>query len=98
MCSVPKPERPEKARKWVLEYFQGLGRPDATLTTSLGTGPGGFGHGPQKRKLYYKDLVEALAKNGCNCRMKSLKPSSFGDTPKNATVDDIADMVAKDLG
>ncbi len=94
-CTIAKPDRLEKMRVLVLKYFQNMTDKPVALTTTLG--PGGLGHLPSKRKLYYADLRDELVKSGCGCTMKDLRPSSFGDTKTYATVEDIADMLAKDL-
>lgn len=95
-CQIAKKDRPAKMRELVLKYFQKMAGNHVALTTTLG--PGGLGHMPVRRKLYHPDLRDELVNDGCGCTMQNLKPSSFGDTKKYATVEDIADMLAKDIG
>lgn len=97
-CLVPKGERTDYVQELVLNYFSRVvQRPEPiTLATSLGPAPGGLGHAPAKRKLYYYGLRDDLKVKGC--AMLTLGPNHFGDTDRYATVGDIAKMVEEDLG
>jgi hypothetical protein len=96
-CSIPKKERKKEMQLLVLEHFRVTeDDPSITLLTSLG--PDGIGHLPKKRKGYYAAFKAELVARQCNCEMQTLRPNSFGDLPKNATVGQVADMLGGDIG
>lgn len=93
-CSVPKKERTEYVQNLVLDFFQEMVGPDATVTLDTSLGKHGLGHTPIKRKTYRAGIAGKLAAKGC--AMGSLKPADFADS-KRKTIGDIADIVEKDL-